>query len=64
MGEKKGFLEEQTLGKGTWGMTEEQKETRNPTGEYFMSSFISLTQQKNNLSTTNNTHEFKSKKRG
>lgn len=45
-------------------MREEQKETGNHTGEYFISSFISLTQQKNYLNTTNNTHEFKSKKRG
>lgn len=29
-----------------------------------MSSFISLIQQKNYLNTTNNTHEFMSKKRG
>lgn len=50
--------------KGTWGMREEQNETVSHTGEYFMSSFISLTQQKNYLNTTNNTHEFKSKKRG
>lgn len=45
-------------------MREEQKKTGNHKGEYFISSFISLTQQKNYLNTTNNTHEFKSKKRG